>query len=143
MEGPAGRAPRDEGHAGGAGASDGGGRWLCDEKRCLCGSVHVTSGATGNNGQLPLLQLLFVACRFHLEHLVEAAGKLLGNPSLARLGETGGGGEVDGCTFGLHGFVLLRNFMSVTQQSIQRRRVQKINGGEKRSGGSGGVSGVS
>ena len=124
-EGPAGRAPRDEGLVGGGGGSDGGGRRLCDEERCLCGSVHVTSG-TGNNGQLlllPLLVLLFVACRFHLEHLVEAAGKLLGNPSLAHLGEAGGGSEADGGVFGLHlSSCLLRYFMAVTQrQTVQRR----------------------
>ena len=72
----------------------------------MCGSGHVTSG-TGNNGQLLLPLLLFVACRFHLEHLVEAAGELLGDPSLARLWETGGGSEADGGWFGLHGFVFL------------------------------------
>lgn len=90
----------------GGGGSDGSGRRLCDEERCLCGSGHVTSG-TGNNGQLLLPLLVFVACRFHLEHLVEAAGKLLGDPSLARLWETGGGSEADGGWFGLHGFVFL------------------------------------
>ena len=93
----------------------------------MCGSVHVPSG-TGNNGQLlllPLLVLLFVACRFHFEHLVETAGELLGNPSLARLGEACGGGEADGGRFGLHGFVLLRVFYGSDTTTVHRRGISK------------------
>jgi hypothetical protein len=138
-EGPAGRAPRDEGVGGGCGYR---GSWPLREKdACLCGTVRIDASGSGSNRQL--LLLLLMSCRFHLEHLVEAAGKLLGNPSLPRFGEADGRGEIDG-DFGLHACRLCCFIMtthsaaahSETQLLLSRGggresgRHKKINGGK-------------
>ncbi len=93
VEGTAGRAPRDERIA-----IAGCGGWRCGEEErwfWLCGTA-----SAGDDGVL----LLLLSCRFHLEHLVEAAGELLGNPSLPCFREGNGGGEGGGGHRpGLHG----------------------------------------
>ena len=83
-EGTAGRAPCDERIAI---ANCGGWRCCGEEERWLCGTA-----SAGDDGVL----LLLLSWRFHLEHLVEAAGELLGNPSLPRFREGNGGGEGGG-----------------------------------------------
>lgn len=100
-EGTAGRAPRDERIAI---AIAGCGGWRCggEEERWLC--VTASAGADG----VLLLLLLLLSCRFHFEHLVEAAGELLGDASLPRFREGNGGGEGGGGHRpGLHGGVRL------------------------------------
>ena len=83
-EGTAGRAPCDERIAI---ANCGGWRCCGEEERWLCGTASAGTRSSG---------VLLLSCRFHLEHLVEAAGELLGNSSLPRFREGNGGGEGGG-----------------------------------------------